>query len=137
MAALTTVTPDDVRLLDAPTAECLDVILAMAKRGDQPAPVLLNAEMMRHGLYAGHHGELVKQRVIDSVTIEAPGVRLMEYAAAVLAEVVRERMISAAAAIAERARDGAETDAWQTFVREGVAVRGLWERLCHARGVAA
>lgn len=137
VSALTLVTPEDVRLLDAPTAQCLDVVLAMAKNGDQPAPVLLNAEMMRHGQYAGHRGELVKNRVLDAVTTAVPGVRLFEYASAVLAEVVRARMISAADAIAERARDGAEADAWQTFVREGSAVRGLWERLCEARGVVA
>lgn len=137
VSALTLVTPEDVRLLDAPTAECLDMVLAMAKNGDQPAPVLLNAELMRHGLYAGHRGELVKNRVLDAVTTAVPGVRVFEYASAVLAEVVRARMISAADAIAERARDGAEADAWQTFIREGSAVRLLWERLCAARGVAA
>ncbi|TYQ02029.1 UNVERIFIED_ORG: hypothetical protein L601_000800000430 [Gordonia westfalica J30] len=137
VSALTTVTPDDIRLLDTPTAECLDVILEMAKNGTQPEAVLLNDAMQRHGLYAGHRGDLVKQRVLDAVTTTAPGIRLMEYAAAVLAEVVRERMISAAEAIAGRARDGAEADAWQTFVREGAAVRVLWERLSAARGVAA
>ncbi|WP_168706489.1 hypothetical protein [Gordonia paraffinivorans] len=137
ISSLTMVTPADIRLLDAPTADCLDVALQMAQAGRAPAAVLLNAELVRRGAYDGHHGNLRKLRMIDAVTTLAPAVRLMEYTSAVLAEVVRMRMIAAADAIADRARGGAEDDAWRTFIREGAAVRALYERLRAIRGEAA
>ena len=137
VSALSVVTPDEVRLLDAPTATCLDAAVEMAKNGRAPAPVLLNDELLRSGAYSGHHGELAKNRMLDAVTTDAAPERLWEFAGVILAQLVRARMLSAADAIAERARDGAEADAWQTFVREGAAVRSLWERLCSARGEVA
>lgn len=137
VSALSVVTPDEVRLLDAPTATCLDAALEMAKNRRAPVAVLLNDELLRSGAYSGHHGELAKNRLIDAVTTDAAPERLWEFAGVILAQLVRARMLSAADAIAERARDGAEADAWQTFVREGAAVRSLWERLCSARGEVA
>jgi len=133
VGALELTTPDDVRLLDAPTADVLGVALSLAKEGKAPAPILLNSEMMRLGMYDGHQGHLRKLRVIDATTTWCPGERLPEFAAAVLAEVLRARMIAAGEAIVERARSGAEEDAWQTLVREGAAVRSLWTRLCAVR----
>lgn len=137
VAGMALCTPDDVAFLDRPSATCLEVALEMAKNGIEPTPVLLNCEMQRHGAYEGHHGELARARILEATATAAPGVRLPEYLAAVLADVVRTRMISAADAIADRARQGSESDAWNTFVREGATMRQLWNRLVELRGMTS
>lgn len=128
--------PDDVRLLDAPIATALDVALDLATAGRQPDAVLLNAELLRRGLLADHKGELVKNRMHAAVTTVAYAEMLPEYAAAVLARVFRTRLAAAGETFTEHAETGVESDLWTLLVREGAALREIWQRLGAVRGEA-
>lgn len=129
--------PDDVRLLDAPTATALEVAADLANAGQAPEAVLLNAELLRRGLLAGHKGELVRDRMLDAVTTVAMPELLPEYAAAVLARVFRARLAAAGQGFVDGAENGVESDLWTLLVREGAELRGIWQRLAAVRGEAA
>ncbi|WP_139025669.1 hypothetical protein [Gordonia neofelifaecis] len=125
VAVLDLLTPDDVHGVDAPTAVILDVARELAGDGLDPAPELVQGEALRRGVYAGHHGDLARTRLADAVTARAEPAALWLYAANLAADLLRNRMIAAGESIAEHARNGAETDAWTGFVRDGRALRRL------------
>lgn len=132
--ALTQCSPDDVRLLDAPIATALDVALDLAQAGRTPDAVLLNAELLRRGLYDGHVGELVRTALLDAGTTVAWPEQLQHYAASVLAQVFRARLAATGAAFVESAETGVESDLWTLLLREGTELRQVWERLNTVRG---
>lgn len=129
----TTLAADDVELLDPPAATCYRVAVDLASTGIDPSALEVQAELLRLGLFAGHRGELVKTRMLDSATRVSTPARLSDIAATVLAIVFRARLVAAGNAIAITALNGAEDDAWQVLVREGITARSVWDRLSHLR----
>lgn len=126
--------PEDVRLLDAPAATALDVAAELAVAGIAPGATVLDAELLRRGLYAGHVGELVKVKLLDAVTTMAHAELLPEYAASVLARVFRARLAAAGEALAAGADTAPESELWQLLTREGAELRQIRERLTAVRG---
>lgn len=129
--------PEDVRLLDAPIATVLEVALELANAGKPPTAPVLGAELLRRGQYEGHAGDLVRTRVADAVTTVAYPELLPEYAAAILARVFRARLAAAGEAFTAGAETAPESDLWTLLVREGAALRAIWDRLSLTRGEAA
>ncbi|WOC12613.1 hypothetical protein [Gordonia sp. MP11Mi] len=129
--------PEDVRLLDAPIATVLDVALEIARSGKPPAAAVLGAELLRRGLYDAHAGDLVRTRMADAVTTVAYPELLPEYAASILARVFRARLAAAGEAFTAGAETAPESDLWTLLVREGAALRAIWDRLSSTRGEAA
>ncbi|UQE75794.1 hypothetical protein MYK68_04060 [Gordonia sp. PP30] len=125
--------PDDVRLIDAPTAAALDVALDMVDQGRQPTAVALHAELLRLGGYAGNAGEQVRNRVIAATSPAEPPERLPEFAAAVLAEVYRAKFAALAYALDTMAETAAESELWVTLEREGRAIRAVRDSLTALR----
>lgn len=135
--ALRVCRPDDVRLLDAPTAAVLDVALELASAGRAPDAALVGAELLRRGAYAGSSGDLIRTRLADAVTTIAYPELMPEYAASVLARVFRARLAAAGEAFTASAEDAPEFDLWSLLIREGKELRAIWERLAAVRGGAA
>ncbi|MFZ2509776.1 MAG: hypothetical protein WAW85_01615 [Gordonia sp. (in: high G+C Gram-positive bacteria)] len=125
--------PEDVRLLDAPTATALDVALELANAGRVPSAVTLNAELLRRGCYDGHAGELVKARMLAASNPREYAERLTELAAAVLAEVYRARIAAAGHALTTGAATAPELDLWTLLEGEGRAVRAVRDSLATLR----
>ncbi|WP_448221959.1 hypothetical protein [Gordonia iterans] len=125
--------PADVALLDAPTAAALDVALELAAEGRQPGAVVLNAELLRRGAYEGHHGDLLRSRVLDAASPAEPPERLPEFASAVLGAVYRARVLAAGEALTAGAATSSEDDLWTLLEREGRAIRALRDSLAALR----
>ncbi|WP_448222858.1 hypothetical protein [Gordonia iterans] len=126
--------PVDVALLDAPTATALGLAEGMAHAGQRPGPIELNAELLRRGLYDGHHGELVKHRMLDAATHKtAFPERIGEYAEAVLGQVYRARISACGEALTAGAATSPEADLWMLLEREGRAIRGIRDSLAALR----
>lgn len=126
--------PEDVQLVDAPTATALDVAAILAGAGKNPTAELLNAELLRSGLFDGHAGELVKARLLDAASPAGLPELLPELAAAVLAQVFRARLAAAGEALTAGAAAAPESDLWELLRREGTRARDLLGRLDRLRG---
>lgn len=127
-------TPDEVQLVDAPTATILDVVLDLAQDGKRPAAVTVNAELQRRGLYAGNHGSLIQARMLDAASPAHPPEMLPELASAVLATVFRARMQATGEALVQGAQAAPEIDLWTVLLRAGTQARELRARLAAVRG---
>ncbi|MFW0787623.1 hypothetical protein AAFP35_24270 [Gordonia sp. CPCC 206044] len=127
--------PDDVELLDAATATALRVVAELAIVGTPPTADVVNAELLRRGAYHGHHGDLVRTRMIDAAGNPQQLPELLpEYASAVLSDLFRARLRAAGEALVTGAADACEDDLWALLLREGAAVRSLRDRLAVVRG---
>ncbi|WP_353109449.1 hypothetical protein [Gordonia sp. (in: high G+C Gram-positive bacteria)] len=131
---LRTCRPDDVRLIDAPTAAALDICLELAESDRAPDATLVNAELQRRGLYSHHTGELTRNRLFDAVSPAHQPELLPEYAAVVLATVLRARFTALGEALTEGAETATEDDLWETLTREGKKARETRDRLTRCRG---
>lgn len=127
---------DVVQFVDAPSATALEVVFDLAVQGVDPAADLVSAELLRRGMLDGHHGRLVKDRLLDAVDAGANPAALARYAADLAALVWRVRMAAAGEAIQARAVAGAEDDAWSGFVAAGVELRKLRDVVLALRGLA-
>lgn len=128
--ALTVCRPDDVRLLDTPTADALDVALDLAKAGRKPSADVLNAELLRRGLYEGRRGALVQDRLWQAMDgrVDVNPWLLPERAANVLDLVWRAKMTAFGQALIAGASTAAATDLRQLLTREFSNLRDLAER---------
>lgn len=137
---LTVCSPNDIGLLDPPTATALEVVADLVAHGQDADATRLVAELLRRGLYSGRQGELVRDRVLAATTKHVAATTypelLPEYAAAVMAQVFRARLAAAGAAFTENAPNGVEDDLWQLIIREGKELRGIWDRLAKLRNPA-
>lgn len=126
--------PSDVALLDAPTSTALALAEEMAHAGQRPGPIELNAELLRRGLYDGHHGELARHRMLDAATHRtAYPERIGDYAEAVLGQVYRARISACGEALTAGAATSPEADLWMLLEREGRAVRAVRDSLAALR----
>lgn len=134
-AILAVLTPDDVRLLDPPTAVVLTAALELARRGTDPAAVLVLDELRRTGQIGDDYlRRLVCTRLVDAVTTYQPAERLRPLAAALAAQLLRIRGIAAGEAITTSYRTGTEDDAFETLCREDGAVRRTRDAVTALRG---
>lgn len=134
VAVKTIIRPADVELLDAPTAVIFTAAVGVARTHVDPKPLEVHTALLRDGHFAGHQGELVKKRMLDATSgVVAHGERLHVVAGQLLSALFRARLAAAGAALSTAAVEASEPDCWQFMIREGVAVRGLWERLAATR----
>lgn len=133
-AVLDVLTPDDVRLLDPPTAVALTAALDLAQRGTDPAAVLVLDELRRTGQVGDGRRRLVCTRLEDAVTTYQPAERLRPLAAALAAQLLRIRGAVAGEAITAGYRTETEDDAFTTLCREGSAVRRIRDTVTALRG---
>ncbi|MCK0516971.1 hypothetical protein [Williamsia sp. DF01-3] len=136
-AVCATVRPDDIALLDDPTATIYRVAVGLARRGVTPDHTQVWAKLLQDGEFAGRKGELVRDRMLAVVSVRAYAERLFETAAQLLSLVFRNRLAAAGAAIAQAAVDFSEADAWALMIREGGETRKIYERIERLRGEAA
>lgn len=134
-AVLDVLAPDDVRLLDPPTAVALAAAHDLARRGTDPAAVLVLDELRRTGQVRDDRlSRLALSRLEDAVTTYQPAERLRPLAAALAAQLLRIRGVTAGEAITASYRTGAEDDAFATLCREGSAVRRIRDTVTALRG---
>ncbi|MFT4086323.1 MAG: hypothetical protein QM658_04075 [Gordonia sp. (in: high G+C Gram-positive bacteria)] len=123
---LTLLRPELVALVDAPTSRVLAAAADLAARGVDPTPVTVVDELQRVGEFVdGHHAELLRSRVLDAATNHQPPERLRALAAALAAQLLRARGVTAGEAITATYASGAEDDCEPLLLREGAAVREL------------
>lgn len=135
VAVLDVLTPDDVRLLDPPTAVALTAALDLARRGTDPAAVLVLDELYRTGqVRDDRRSRLTLWRLEEAVTTYQPAERLRQLAAALAAQLLRIRGIRAGEAIESSYRNGTEEDAFATLRREGSSVRCIRDTVTALRG---
>lgn len=110
---VTSILAGAVRYLDAPCADIVDVAATLAATGIAPTATEVNAELLRLGMFSGHHGDRIRTRLLDATTGAATyPQQLARRAADVAAFVFRARLSAAGQALIERAATGSESDAW-------------------------
>lgn len=136
LALRATVHPEDIALLDSPTATIYRVAVGLARRNVDPTHNEVWAELLRSGEFAGNKGGLVRDRMLAATTTVAHAERLFEIGSQLLGLVFRSRLAAAGAALAA-AVDMSEADAWALMIREGSETRKIYERIEKLRGEAA
>lgn len=129
-----TLTPDDLLLLDGPTADVYNVAVGLARRNVAPTVTEVHVELMRQGRLGGPstgHRSHVKDRMLAATTAIGHAERLFELAARLLGVIFRNRLESAGAALIEAAHGMSEADAFNLLCREGAAARDLRDRVTH------
>lgn len=127
-----TLTPDDLLLLDGPTADVYNVAVGLARRNVAPTVTEVHVELMRQGRLGGPsagHRSHVKERMLAATTAIGHAERLFELAARLLGVIFRNRLESAGAALIEAAHGMSEADAFDLLCREGGAARALRDRV--------
>lgn len=133
VAVQTTIRPDDVELLDAPTAAIFSAAVGVARTGADPTPPNVHVALLQAGEFAGHQGDLVKTRMLAaSAGVSVHGYRLHIVAGQLLSLIFRHRLAAAGHALVEMSRDGSDADCWSLLIREGLVARRLYERMCPA-----
>ncbi|MCF8606790.1 hypothetical protein L5I01_25890 [Gordonia sp. HY442] len=129
-------TPRDVELVDEPAAAILEVVAELAASGRTTTAETVSAELLRRGMYEGHHGDLIKGRMIDAASPQYAPEMIPELGSALLATVLRARLQAAGEALVSGAPTAPEVDLWNVLLRAGTQIRELRSRLASVRGEA-